>query len=76
VSGLLTGGDLIRALSGVDREVFLITERMLREGDAVFLDDKRLEDVSGALGRPVIPVGTRGEDMLRAILEAAQWQSR
>ncbi len=70
VSGLLTGGDLIRGLKEIPRDVFLITECMLRDGEDVFLDDMTLREVSQALDRPLIPVGRRGEDLLEAILEA------
>ena len=68
VSGLVTGGDLLREMSGVDSECVLITECMLRsEGDR-FLDDRPLTDVIAELGRPIVPVGRRGEDLLEAIL--------
>ena len=68
VSGLVTGGDLLREMSRVDSECVLITECMLRsEGDR-FLDDRPLTDVIAELGRPIVPVGRRGEDLLEAIL--------
>ncbi|NLF28333.1 MAG: DUF512 domain-containing protein [Clostridiales bacterium] len=76
VSGLLTGGDLIRGLHGLDREIFLITACMLREGDNLFLDDMTLGEVISALGRPVVPAGRRGDELLDAIVEAVEWQSR
>ena len=66
--GLVTGGDLLREMSRVDSECVLITECMLRsEGDR-FLDDRPLTDVIAELGRPIVPVGRRGEDLLEAIL--------
>ena len=69
VSGLVTGGDLIRRMKGVECEKILITEVMLRsEGDR-FLDDLPLEDVCAALGKPVVPVGRRGDELLDALLE-------
>ena len=69
VSGLVTGSDLIRRMKGVDCEKILITEVMLRnEGDR-FLDDLPLEDVCDALGKPVIPVGRRGDELLDALLD-------
>jgi len=76
VSGLLTGGDLIRGLHGLDREIFLITACMLRDGDNLFLDDSTLGDVERALQKPVVPVGRRGDELLNAIMEAVAWQSR
>ena len=67
VSGLITGGDLIAQMKDVPCDAVMITEVMLRDG-SVFLDDVTLPDVIAALGRPVVPVGRRGEDLLNAIL--------
>ena len=68
VSGLVTGGDLVERMKDVDCSCILITECMLRsEGDR-FLDDMPLEDAVAALGRPIIPVGRRGDELLEAIL--------
>ena len=68
VSGLITGGDLTAQMANVEAEAILITECMLRnEGDR-FLDDMPLTEVRQRLGRPVIPVGRQGEDLLNAIL--------
>ena len=39
VSGLLTGGDLVRGLQGAEGAAVLISECMLRDGEQVFLDD-------------------------------------
>ena len=68
VSGLITGGDLAAQMAGVDCAAILITEVMLRDG-ALFLDDMTLDEVKRRLGKPVIPVGRRGEDLLNTILE-------
>lgn len=76
VSGLLTGGDLVRGLQGAEGAAVLISECMLRDGEQVFLDDMTLEEVSRALEKPVIPVGRRGDEVLSAILEASTWQGR
>ena len=75
VSGLITGGDLARQMAGVDCDAILITEVMLRDGE-LFLDDMTLGDVRAALGKPVRPVGRRGEDLLNAILELSGSQMR
>lgn len=76
VSGLLTGGDLVRGLLGAEGAAVLISACMLRDGETVFLDDMTLEEVSRALKKPVIPVGRRGDEVLSAILEASTWQGR
>lgn len=69
VSGLITGGDLTAQMAGVDCEAVLITEVMLRSGDDRFLDDMTLDEARERLGRPIVPVGRRGEDLLNALLE-------
>ena len=72
VSGLVTGGDLVDRMRNVDSACVLITECMLRnEGDR-FLDDMPLEEASAALGRPIIPVGRRGDELLDAIMDAVE----
>lgn len=69
VSGLVTGGDLIRTLQNLDSECILITECMLRnEGDR-FLDDRPLATVAEEIGKPIVPVGRRGDELLSAILK-------
>ena len=69
VSGLITGGDLMAQMKGVPCDAIMITGVMLRENDNRFLDDTTLPQVEGALGRPVVPVGRRGEDLLETILQ-------
>ena len=69
VSGLVTGGDLTRQMADVPCEAILITEVMLRPDDQVFLDDMTLAEAARRLGKPVIPVGRRGEDLLNTMLE-------
>ena len=68
VSGLITGGDLMGQMKGVDCDAVMITEVMLKENDNRFLDDTTLPQVMEALGRPVVPVGRRGEDLLETII--------
>lgn len=55
VSGLVTGSDIIKQLKGKTLgEALLIPENMLRSEGDLFLDNVSLEEVSGALGVPVI----------------------
>jgi NifB/MoaA-like Fe-S oxidoreductase len=55
VTGLITGQDIINQLEEHDLgDLVVIPSIMLREG--IFLDDLTLEDISEALGRPVIPI--------------------
>ena len=87
VSGLITGGDLSRQMAGKPCDAVMITEVMLKENENRFLDDVTLPQVIEALGRPVVPVGRRGEDLLNTIIrlrdegpsgateESTSWQS-
>ena len=68
VSGLITGGDLMTQMRDVSCDAVMITEVMLRENDDKFLDDTTLSQVEAALGKLVVPVGRRGEDLLETIL--------
>ena len=68
VSGLITGGDLTEQLSGVPVDEILITENMLRKGEAIFLDDMTLEEAKNRLGIPVTPVADDGAALLGALL--------
>ena len=61
VTGLITGGDLIRQLRGKELgERLLISQNMLRRAELDFLDDVKLEEASAALGVPVYPVESDG----------------
>ena len=69
VAGLVTGGDLIAQLKGKELgERVLIPAKMLRHGEGVFLDDVTLEEASAALGVPVVPIGSSGQELLNAML--------
>ena len=67
VSGLVTGGDLIKQLKGKMLGTrLLIPQNMLKHGDDVFLDDVTVSEVSDALGVPVRVVKQDGADLLYA----------
>ena len=68
VTGLITGRDLIRQLTGRPLgERLLIARNMLRHGETVFLDDITVEGLEHALGVPVRIVEQDGADLARAI---------
>ena len=70
VAGLVTGGDLIRAVKGKDLgDKILIPDTMLRKGQDVFLDDVTVPQLAEEAGIPVVSVPVRGEDFLKALLE-------
>jgi NifB/MoaA-like Fe-S oxidoreductase len=54
VTGLLTGSDLLQGLVGRDLGAeLLLPAVMLRQGEPVFLDDQRLEDLTSQLPVPI-----------------------
>ena len=67
VSGLITGRDLTQQMAGVPCDAILVTEVMLRDG-RLFLDDMTLDEAIQRLGKPVIPVGRRGDELLDTLL--------
>ena len=69
VSGLVTGGDIIKQLKERDwlGERILIPANMLRHGDGIFLDDVTVDGLSEALQRPVLTVDTDGWALAEAI---------
>ena len=71
VAGLITGGDLIGQLTPHKNELggyVIIPRAMLKADEDVFLDDVTLEQVSQALGVPVIPTGSEPDELLDAML--------
>ena len=61
VTGLVTGGDLIRQLKGKELgKRLLISQNMLRRAELDFLDDVKIEEAGAALGVPIYPVESDG----------------
>ena len=70
VSGLLTGQDIIRQLSGKALgERLLLPENVLRSGEDVFLDDVTVSDMEKALQVKIDIVKSSGYDFVDAILK-------
>lgn len=70
VSGLITGADLIKQLTGKPLgKRLLIPENMLRHGGDVFLDDLTAAEVEKAVGVPIQVVGASGYALIDAIFE-------
>jgi putative radical SAM enzyme (TIGR03279 family) len=62
VSGLLTGGDVLRALRGRElRSVVFLPRSMFGAAGRVTLDDLTLEEITSELGVPVVPVSYVGQ---------------
>ena len=72
VAGLVTGNDLVNQMKTQKTDAILITECMLRSEKDRFLDDVTLEEASRALGKPIVPVGRTGEDLLKALIRQAK----
>ena len=71
VAGLVVGGDILAQLKGRNLgERLLIPKTMLRHGEGVFLDDMTVDELSSALGVPVVPVEVDGAAFLEEILYA------
>lgn len=69
VTGLLTGGDIIKQLKGKDLgEALLIPSSCLKADEDIFLDDVRLEEVASALQVRTIIVKSSGVEYLKDII--------
>ncbi len=69
VAGLLTGRDMLAALSGTSLgDEVLIPKATLRAGEDVFLCDMTRSELADALGTPVTPVESDGCALLSAML--------
>ena len=70
VSGLITGQDLIRQLSGRDLgEKLLLPCNMPKNEEDVFLDDISVEELSRKLNVEIVIVDEGGSDLVSAVLD-------
>ena len=70
VSGLLTGGDIIRQLKGKPLgSRVLLPPNVLRAGEEVLLDDVTVSDIGKALQIPVAVCGLSGYDLISALFD-------
>ena len=70
VSGLLTGGDIMRQLKGKELgERLLLPENVLRSGERVLLDDVTVEEMEKTLQVKIDIVKSSGYDFVEAVLE-------
>ncbi|MDE7250182.1 MAG: DUF512 domain-containing protein, partial [Lachnospiraceae bacterium] len=69
VSGLLTGGDIIRQLKGKELgERLLLPENVLRSGERVLLDDVTIDEMEKTLQVKIDIVKSSGYDFVDAVL--------
>jgi putative radical SAM enzyme (TIGR03279 family) len=71
VTGLLTGRDVMKALSGEvgKGDVLLIPDVVMREGDEIFLDDVSRQDVEEILGARVIVIESTPAALVDAVMK-------
>lgn len=68
VSGLVSGGDILAALEGVEvGRSLLVPDVMLKEGEGMFLDDLLLEELGEKLGCSVETFDSTPQGMCRAL---------
>lgn len=68
VSGLVTGGDIIKQLKGRVKNTLLIPKDMLKSDEDIFLDDLMLSEVEDELGVKIIPVAVNGYSLINEII--------
>ncbi len=69
VSGLLTGQDIVKQLTGKELgERLLLPQNVLRSGETVFLDDMTVEEMEKSLQVKVDIVKSSGRDFIDTIL--------
>jgi putative radical SAM enzyme (TIGR03279 family) len=72
VSGLVTGNDIVAALSGVDiGRALLVPDVMLKEGEWVFLDDLSLEELGKKLHCNVLSFDSTPQGLYRVLKQLA-----
>jgi putative radical SAM enzyme (TIGR03279 family) len=69
VTGLLTGRDIIRTLSGIVKKgnILLIPDVVMREGDDIFLDDISRQDIEEKLGVKAVVIGADPKGLVEAV---------
>lgn len=74
VSGLLTGHDIISQLRDQELgERLLLPQNILRDKEAVFLDDCTLLQMEKALQVPIDIVKSSGHDVIKAVLKGSKY---
>lgn len=69
VAGLLTGGDIARALSECGEcDIVLLPQVMFRNATEVFLDDMTLTELMEKTGKKIKIVPVDGEEFIKAVL--------
>lgn len=73
VAGLVTGGDIIKQLSGkIESGIAVIPGVMLRSGTDIFLDDLTVSDVERGLNAKIIVTDGTGDDLWNTIINSEE----
>ena len=73
VAGLVTGGDIIKQLSGkIESGIAVIPSVMLRSGTDIFLDDLTVSDVERGLNAKIIVTDGTGDDLWNTIINSEE----
>lgn len=73
VAGLVTGGDIIKQLSGkIESGIAVIPNVMLRSGTDIFLDDLTVSDVERGLNAKIIVTDGTGDDLWNTIINSEE----
>lgn len=77
VTGLLTGGDIIDQLKGLDLgDALLLPGNLLKADEPILLDDLYVTDIERALQIPVSIVQSSGESFVESIIQCAHSASK
>ena len=76
VAGLVTAGDIIAQADCSGMDAAVIPDNMLKEFGDVFLDNVTTDEVSRALGVPLIVVSHNGSDLVSRIADRFRGEER
>ncbi len=72
VTGLITGGDLIKGLQDKELgEFLLLDEKIIKQDEQLFLDDMSVEEVKNQLHIPIVFSNCHGDDFIKKCIENA-----
>ncbi|MEG2274363.1 MAG: DUF512 domain-containing protein [Clostridia bacterium] len=69
VAGLVTAGDIMKQMQGVDCDAIILPDNMLREFTDMFLDNIEKCEVEKALNKKIVVVSHSGSDLIEKLAE-------
>ena len=73
VSGLLTGGDIIKQLKGLELgEYLILPDSLLRNGETILLDDIYVSDIENELGIKIKIAFNSAESLIEKIMNTEE----